>query len=308
MLWNEDRRFYSFFAELLGDPFCRSLSRFIVIHADEHIGYVRIVLQHLKQYPVRHRAGRRIAVLLPVLLVHRDEREHIYRRFKQAEILALAVPVEAVFGFAAVGIALEAAFAARAAHIRMSRNALAIEANEHSVMELCGFVDHLLSGKGVHHIAVESAPCQEISIHPTHIVVARGKLKRLFRLDFNGSGCDRRTSRAFKQKLHGFRVGLIIEPANEVYRIAALSVVLMKPKVSAYSYLLRAIEPFVLRAGALESFSTQAEELAEICLTSPLLLLVGEIDVFCWHKGVLSCDFVRIGMVLTCFFVIDPDI
>ena len=43
----------------------------------------RIVTQHLKQYPIRHTAGSRIAVLLPSLLVHGDVGQHIYRCFKQ---------------------------------------------------------------------------------------------------------------------------------------------------------------------------------------------------------------------------------
>ena len=46
-----------------------------------------------------------------------------------------------------------------------------------------------------------------------------------------------------------------IESADEVNGVAALLIVLMEPQVSADSYLLRSVLPFIFRAGSFECFS-----------------------------------------------------
>ena len=48
-------------------------------------------------------------MLLPILFVHGDKRQHIDRSLKEAEILASSGPVKAVFRYAAVCVTLEGA-------------------------------------------------------------------------------------------------------------------------------------------------------------------------------------------------------
>ena len=45
--------------------------------------------------------------------------------------------------------------------------------------------------------------------------------------------------------VHRLGVILVIKPANEVDRVAALLLILIEPKVSAYGDLLAAVVPFV---------------------------------------------------------------
>ena len=98
--------------QLIGNaPVC-FLTRAVVIHAKKHLINVPDVLYALKKHKVRDGTGCRVAVLLPVIPVHGDEGQHIYRRFKQENLTADAVPMETESGIAAVHIALEAALTA----------------------------------------------------------------------------------------------------------------------------------------------------------------------------------------------------
>ena len=83
------------------------LSPTIVIKAQIHGFDVWIILEALKKHPVRNGTGCRIAVVIPMVFVHRNERQHINGRLKQKDFVRLAVPVKAVFGYAARYIPLE---------------------------------------------------------------------------------------------------------------------------------------------------------------------------------------------------------
>ena len=80
--------------------------------------------------------------------------------------------------------------------------------------------------------------------------------------------------------VHRLGVILVIKPANEVNRIAALLLILIEPQVSAYGDFLTAIVPFILGTDLSERFSLTAEQLNKVGLASVILLLVGKAFVF----------------------------
>ena len=58
--------------------------------------------------------------------------------------------------------------------------------------------------------------------------------------------------------------------------------VLVEPQVSAYGYLLTAVVPLILRAGALQRFALTSKQFDKVNLTSGVLLIVSKIFVFCY--------------------------
>ena len=58
------------------------------------------------------------------------------------------------------------------------------------------------------------------------------------------------TAAATQQIFHSFRVGFVIIPPHKVNRVAALSVILVKPQIASDGNLLRSVPPLILRAGA----------------------------------------------------------
>ena len=80
--------------------------------------------------------------------------------------------------------------------------------------------------------------------------------------------------------VHRLGIILVIEPSNEVDRVAALLLILIEPQVSAYGDLLTAVVPFILGADLFEGFSLTAEQLDEVSLTRVVLLFVGKAFVF----------------------------
>ena len=58
--------------------------------------------------------------------------------------------------------------------------------------------------------------------------------------------------------------------------------VLVEPQVSSYGYLLTAVVPLILRAGALQRFALTSKQFDKVNLTSGVLLIVSKIFVFCY--------------------------
>ena len=59
--------------------------------------------------------------------------------------------------------------------------------------------------------------------------------------------------------------------------------VLVEPQVSSYGYLLTAVVPLILRAGALQRFALTSKQFDKVNLTSGVLLLVSKIFVFSYN-------------------------
>ena len=81
--------------------------------------------------------------------------------------------------------------------------------------------------------------------------------------------------------VHRFGIILVIEPANEVNRVAALLLILIEPQVSAYGYLLTAVVPFILGADLFKRFTLTAEQSSEVSLACGILLFICVFLIFC---------------------------
>ena len=86
-----------------------------------------------------------------------------------------------------------------------------------------------------------------------------------------------------EQIVNRFGIVLVIIPSDEVNGVAALLLVLVEPQVSAYGYLLTAVVPLILRAGALQRFALTSKQFDKVNLTSGVLLLVSKIFVFSYN-------------------------
>ena len=96
-------------------------------------------------------------MLLPILFVHGDKGQHIYRCLEEKKKCAFSGPVKAVFRYAVFCISLEGALASYATHISMVWDTILIESYEHSIVVLSRLVDHLLVGEGIYHVTIESS-------------------------------------------------------------------------------------------------------------------------------------------------------
>ena len=94
-------------------------------------------------------------MLLPVILVHGNERKHIDRRLEETNIFAPAVPMKAVFGYSVRCVSLVCTLAAGAALVSVARYSVGIVADKDSVVVLFRFIDHLVVGKRIEHVAVD---------------------------------------------------------------------------------------------------------------------------------------------------------
>ena len=163
--------------QLIRYSFVGRQSRFIVIQAQIHRLDMRIVLQHLKQNLIGNRAGRRIAVLLPVAscrsrcafkapcgsqlifpcpyclqsirFLHGNKRERIYRRFKQIQLVAFPGPVKTVFWQTAAGVAFVTALRTCTSFVRVLWVPVCIIADKNHIVVRCGFIHHFTMHKSI---------------------------------------------------------------------------------------------------------------------------------------------------------------
>ena len=171
--------------QLIRYSFVGRQSRFIVIQAQIHRLDMRIVLQHLKQNLIGNRAGRRIAVLLPVAscrsrcafkapcgsqlifpcpyclqsirFLHGNKRERIYRRFKQIQLVAFPGPVKTVFWQTAAGVAFVTALRTCTSFVRVLWVPVCIIADKNHIVVRCGFIHHFTMHKSIQHVPVNAA-------------------------------------------------------------------------------------------------------------------------------------------------------
>ena len=161
--------------QLFGNVPRGTLPGLVIVKAEEDVIEIWIVLHHLPERMVGNPAGRGVAVVLPVFLVHGNIREQINGRFKEIKAVALSTPVKRKLRSAAILIALVAALRIRPALVRMTRSAVLVMADEHGVMMLCGFVDHPFPHEHIQHLAVNAALLQEVGVDAVHCVVSLRK-------------------------------------------------------------------------------------------------------------------------------------
>ena len=123
-------------------------------------------------------------MLLPVILVHGNERKHIDRRLEETNIFAPAVPVKAVFGCSVRCVSLVCALAARAALVSVAWYSVGIIADKDSVVVPFRFIDHPVVDKRIEHVAVKPALKHQVSEDSAHIIVWLWQHKRLLWFPF----------------------------------------------------------------------------------------------------------------------------
>ena len=238
--------------QLCSDSLICGLPGLVIVKAEADVIDVRIVLHHLPEHMVGHPAGRGVAVVLPIFLVHGNIREQIDGRFKEIKAVALSAPVKRELRTAAVLIALVAALRIRPALVRMAGNAVLVVADKHGIVVLGGFVDHPLPHECVQHPAVNAALLQEVGIDTAYRVVFLRKYKFFCWLLLCCSAlCWFFKARAaVQQKRHRLQIVQRIKSPHEINRVAADALVLMKPQITSDRNLGTSVFPFVLAAGA----------------------------------------------------------
>ena len=88
---------------------------------------------------------------------------------------------------------------------------------------------------------------------------------------------ERRRSAAQK-RFDGFRVTVIIKPADKADRISTLTAVMIEPFTATDGHAVISIEPLI-PARRKEFFSSLAEELFQIHFSCSLFLLIGEMNI-----------------------------
>ena len=124
-------------------------------------------------------------MILPAVFVHGNERKHIDRRLKEADIFAPAVPVKAVFRDTARRVSFVCTFAARAALVSVARYSVGIVADKDSVVVLFRFIDHPVVHEGIKHVTVDPTLKQQVSEDPAHIAVGLREHERLLWFPFH---------------------------------------------------------------------------------------------------------------------------
>ena len=121
------------------------------------------ILQHLKQYPIRHTAGG-IAVLLPSGLMHGDVGQHIYRCFEQIQIIVCAVPVKTMFWDTVWLIATVGRLCSSPTEAGVVGFAIIVLAYEHHIVIFGGFVNETVANEGIQHLLVDATAVQKVDI------------------------------------------------------------------------------------------------------------------------------------------------
>ena len=123
-------------------------------------------------------------MLLPVILVHGNERKHIDRRLEETNIFAPAVPMKAVFGYSVRCVSLVCTLVAGAALVSVTRYSVGIIANKDSVVVLFRLINHPVLDKGIEHVAIKPALKHQVSEDSAHIAVGLWQHKRLLWFPF----------------------------------------------------------------------------------------------------------------------------
>ena len=182
-------------------------------------------------------------MIVPAVLVHGDKRQHINGGLEQIEAVTPTIPVKTVLWYTSHSIAFVGGRRTGSPLICVTRYAVFIKANEHHVVVRCGFVNHLLVNESIQHILVNTSFAQQIGKYPPHIVVG-GRQFELGRCLLRRRHNGKHTITPAQQIFHCFRVRFLVEFSYEVDGIAAHLLILMEPKVSPDSDLLRTVQPF----------------------------------------------------------------
>ena len=162
-----------------------------------------------------------------------------------------------------------------------------------SVLEfLTALIQQSSPDKGIDHVPVQESVLEQVGVHPPHLLTGRGQgkfLSGLFLLLLGGSVDD--SLFPAQQTGDGLWVGEVIELLDEGDGAAALLHSVVVPSIAPDGDAVVAGQT-VLRPGADQLLPLMAEELHQIHLAGPELLLLGKMDIgHLLHLFSLLCMF-----------------
>ena len=213
-------------------------------------------------------------MFLPALLMQCYERQHIYRCFKDEQLIAFTEVSEAVCRIRSLYRYPECfAEGAGRAFACLSGSAVFIEPDKDSVVMFLVLVESFCLCKVCYNVGVNEPLLDKIGEHPVHILIRLGKLKRFpffsYRCRFNiplrtfGDACT-------EKLLHGSNKVHAVVVLHEQYRPTADLILMIKPgrAVDHNAVMLSgtiSIYEFVLPSGSLKAFTSHLQELDKVC-------------------------------------------
>ena len=254
----------------------------VVIKAE--IDHFCIRLQHLHHRNWGRAAAGNIAVLLPLLRVHGDIREHINGSLEHIKAPVRAGMMKAVTRVARLDVqAKRFAEAVRAAQMCVAWAVSFVRANEHGIMMRCVLIEQFSAGKVRNNIRVQPARFEKIRKYAVHIRVRNRRCEGLLlsRLLFFCLRIKRLHALA-QQHRHGFDVAFAVIFLYKTDRAAALIRGMIEPFTAAHRDAVVAGEP-LFPSGLDELFALLEEKFFEVDRRGAFFLV--------WSKFNKSVDF-----------------
>ena len=268
------------------------MTGFVIVKAQ--IDDLRLRSQHLHYRNWGRAAAGNLAVLLPLVWIHGDIRQHINGRFKHIKAPVRAGMMETVTWVAGLDVQPKGfAKAVRAAQMGVARAAAFIRADEHSVVMCRILVEQFSACKVRNNISVQTARFEKIREYTVHIRVRNGRREGLL-IDLFQLFCLRinRLHALAQQHGHRFNVTLAIIFLYEADRSTALVRGMVEPLAAAHRDAVVACKP-LFPAGFDESFALPEKKFFEVNGRGAFFLLWCKFDKFAdkyRHLSFIDCN------------------
>ena len=208
---------------------------------------------------------------LPTLRVQADKRQQVNRCFKQIQPVARTNPMETEFRLAPGNIAFVGSFLCCAAFGGVTGIAVHVIADEHCVVMLSGFIDHLPMDESIDRFPADAPLFYQIGKHAVHVFICRRKFKCFF---LAPAAFRQRLSVVLQKILDGVHITHSHELPHKRNGIPANLLILVVPEVAPNRYLLPAVQPLPFRSGGLQRLTLGAQKIHKTCPLSDFLLLL----------------------------------
>ena len=233
-------------------------------------------------------------MLLPLVRVHGDVRQHINRRFKHIKAPIRAGVMKTVTRVAGLDVQAKGfSEAVRAAQMGMARTAALVGSDEHSVVVRRVLVEQFSAGEVGNHVGTQPARFEKIRKDAVHIRVRNGRRKGLlidlfllFRLRIN------RLHALAQQHGHGFDVAFAVIFLHKANGATPLIRGMVKPLEAAHRNAVVAGKP-LFAPGLDELFALPEKKLFEINGRGALFLFWGKFYVLCQNAPPVTVMFDR---------------
>ena len=229
-------------------------------------------------------------MLQPTRRIKRDVGQQVDGCFKHIQRPIRAVPVEAVFGLAALHVDTEHfAAAACAAEVRVPGFAVLVHAHEHAIVMRGILIEQLLPHERRDHIPVNVPVGSQVGVEPPHIEIGLRQREglRLTRLRLFLDDGDDALAVPPQQHGHRFGIGLVVELLHETDGASALSCGMVIPHRPAHGDAVVADQP-VIPSGHNEFLTSIQQKRRQINLVGLPFLCGCEIYKFAHARYLLS--------------------